>query len=42
VRQVASETLGAAALEAAGAQPGAIAGLYGLRFTLTAVDVRGG
>jgi hypothetical protein len=42
VRQVASETLGAAALEAAGAQPGAIAGLYGLRHTLTAVDVRGG
>ena len=42
VRQVASGALGDAALVAAGARPGAISALYGLRYTLTAVDVRGG
>lgn len=42
VRQVAKDALDAAALAAAGAQPGALAGLYSLRYTLTAVDVRGG
>jgi hypothetical protein len=42
VRQASDDALGAAALTAAGAQPGALAGLYSLRHTLTAVDVRGG
>ena len=42
VQQVATGALGAQALAAAGAQPGAIAALYGLRYTLSAVDVRGG
>jgi len=40
VWQVADDALGAAALAAAGARPGVLAGLYSLRYTLTAMDVR--
>jgi hypothetical protein len=42
VRHAADAALGAAALAAAGAQPGTLAGFYSLRYTLAAVDVRGG
>lgn len=41
VRQVATDALAPAALAAGGAQTGAITGLYGLRYTLTAVDLAG-